>query len=93
MLSKILSSVGVPWLHPSHLNQHRKGGEGGESHVEAFRNLPIQVVRWKMFYLSIRKCLPLTRSNCCRSILRKYKADFLLCGYDDTLKAIVSAYL
>ena len=50
MLSKILSSVGVPWLHPSHLNQHRKGGEG-EGHVEAFRNVPIQVVRWKMFYL------------------------------------------
>ena len=50
MLSKILSSVGVPWLHPSHLNQHRKGGEG-EGHVEAFRNVPIHVVRWKMFYL------------------------------------------
>lgn len=51
MLSKILSSVGVPWLHPSHLNQHRKSDEGGEGHVEAFRNVPIQVVRWKMFYL------------------------------------------
>ena len=51
MLSKILSSVGVPWLHPSHLNQHRKGGEGGESHVEAFKTVPIHVVRWKMFYI------------------------------------------
>ena len=76
MLSKILSSVGVPWLHPSHLNQHRKGGEGGESHVEAFKTVPIHVVRWKMFYLSIRKCLPLTISNVADQFSENTKQTF-----------------
>ena len=76
MLSKILSSVGVPWLHPSHLNQHRKGGEGGEGHVEAFRNVPIHVVRWKMFYLSIRKCLPLTILNVADQFSENTKQTF-----------------